>query len=241
MSAVAPQPRPRAGYHHGDLREALLSAADELLHEEGLQGLTLRACARRAGVSHAAPKHHFTDLSELLSEVAARCFDQLTGRLEEARAEVGEDPDDRFTAAAHTYVEYARTHPAHFRLMFRTDSLKSCNETLSQARARTFAELADIITLQRGEPDIAPAELRERVLQGGLMEDILMGWSYLHGYTQLLLEGHLTFFAQEQSLDAFIQRTIGSTGRRLSRMLRESSERAEFVGGAAPEEDERSA
>lgn len=233
MSAAATQPRPRAGYHHGDLREALLAAADALLHEEGLQGLTLRACARRAGVSHAAPKHHFDDLSDLLSEVAARSFDQLTSRLEAARAMVGDDPDERFAAAAHTYVEYARTHPAHFRLMFRTDSLKTCNETLSRARARTFAELADIITLQRGEPDVAPEELNERILEAGLMEDILIGWSYVHGYTQLLLEGHLAFFAQDQSLDAFIERTIAATGKRLSHMLQEQT--PESAGGRGGE------
>lgn len=221
MSDAAFQPRPKAGYHHGDLREALLTAADQLLHEEGLQGLTLRACARRAGVSHAAPKHHFADLSELLSEVAARGFDCLTQALQEARAELGDDPDERFTAAARTYVEYARTHPAHFRLMFRSDSLKTCNEALSTATSRAFAELTDIITLQRGEPDVAPEELRERILEAGLMEDILLGWSYVHGYTQLLLEGQLEVFAQEENLDDFLQRTITATGRRLSRLMRQ--------------------
>lgn len=221
MSEAPLQPPPKAGYHHGDLREALLIAADQLLHEEGLQGLTLRACARRAGVSHAAPKHHFADLSELLSEVAARGFDCLTRALEEARSQVGEDPDERFIAAVRTYVDYARTHPAHYRLMFRSDSLKSCNEALSAATSRAFAELADTITLQRGEPDVAPEELRERVLEAGLMEDILLGWSYVHGYTQLLLEGQLDVFAQDENLDDFLQRTITATGRRLSRMMRE--------------------
>jgi AcrR family transcriptional regulator len=221
MSDAALQPRPKAGYHHGDLREALLTAADQLLHEEGLQGLTLRACARRAGVSHAAPKHHFANLSELLSEVAARAFDRLTRALEEVRAEVGDDPDERFIAAARTYVEYARSHPAHFRLMFRSDSLKTCNEALSAATSRAFAELTDIITLQRGEPDVAPEELRERIMEAGLMEDILLGWSYVHGYTQLLLEGQLAVFAQDESLDDFLQRTITATGKRLSRMMRE--------------------
>lgn len=221
MSDAALQPRPKAGYHHGDLREALLTAADQLLHEEGLQGLTLRACARRAGVSHAAPKHHFANLSELLSEVAARAFDRLTRALEEVRAEVGDDPDERFIAAARTYVEYARSHPAHFRLMFRSDSLKTCNEALSAATSRAFAELTDIITLQRGEPDVAPEELRERIMEAGLMEDILLGWSYVHGYTQLLLEGQLAVFAQDETLDVFLQRTITATGKRLSRMMRE--------------------
>lgn len=225
MSELAIQPRPKAGYHHGDLREALLIAADQLLHEEGLQGLTLRACARRAGVSHAAPKHHFANLSELLSEAAARAFDRLTAALQEARAKVGDDPDERFVAAARTYIDFARSHPAHFRLMFRTDSLTTCNEAFSTASSRAFAELADIITLQRGEPDVAPEELHERVMQAGLMEDILLGWSYVHGYTQLLLEGQLDSFAEDGDLDAFLQRTITATGRRLSRLMREESER----------------
>lgn len=219
--AYLQQPRPKAGYHHGDLREALLVAADQLLREEGLQGLTLRACARRAGVSHAAPKHHFANLSELLSEVAARGFDRLTEALKVARAQAGEDPEERLIAAVRTYVDFARAHPAHFRLMFRTDCLTTCNEAFSTSSARAFAELADIITLQRGEPDIDPAELHERVMQEGLMEDLLLGWSYVHGLAQLLLEGQLDGFAGEGSFDEFLYRTIDMTGRRLSRMIRE--------------------
>src|SRR6056297_2914679 len=101
---------PKAGYHHGDLREALLTAADQLLHEEGLGGLTLRACARRAGVSHAAPKHHFADLAELLSEVAARSFDRLTEALNQARPAAGDGPEQHFIMVARTYVMFARRH-----------------------------------------------------------------------------------------------------------------------------------
>ena len=86
----------KSGYHHGDLREALLVSAEQLLREEGLKALTLRACARRAGVSHAAPKHHFNDVAELLSEVSARGFDRLTAALKEAREAAGEDPVERF-------------------------------------------------------------------------------------------------------------------------------------------------
>lgn len=223
MSEAYLQPRPKAGYHHGDLREALLVAADQLLHEEGLQGLTLRACARRAGVSHAAPKHHFANLSELLSEVAARGFERLTVALKEARAQVGDDPDERLIAAVRTYVDFARAHPDHFRLMFRTDCLTTCNEAFAAASSRAFAELADIITLQRGEPDIEPEELHERVMQEGLMEDILFAWSYVHGLTQLLLEGQLDRFAGEESFDGFLRRTIAATGRRLSRMIRDDA------------------
>ena len=70
-------------YHHGDLRNALLDAADELLQEQGLQGFTLRACARRAGVSHMAPKHHFNDVRGLLRAVAERGFARLVALLKE--------------------------------------------------------------------------------------------------------------------------------------------------------------
>ena len=89
------QPKTKSSYHHGDLREALLVAAEEILDEEGVQSLTLRACTRRAGVSHAAPKHHFADVAELLSEVAARSFDRLNQILKTARDEAGTDPAER--------------------------------------------------------------------------------------------------------------------------------------------------
>jgi AcrR family transcriptional regulator len=216
-------PRPKGGYHHGDLREALLAAADQLLHEKGLQGLTLRACARRAGVSHAAPKHHFADLSELLSEVAALGFQRLTTALQKARAEVGDDSDARFVAAARVYVHFARRNPAHFRLMFRSDVLRQCNTALAAASGRTFAEMAGCITVQRGEPDVAPEQLLERIREEDFMQDVLLGWSHVHGYAQLLLEGQLTVFAKEEELDEFIDRTLAATGRRMGRILRESA------------------
>jgi AcrR family transcriptional regulator len=224
--AVQPPLRPR--YHHGDLREALLQAAEQLLHEKGLQGLTLRACARRAGVSHAAPKHHFADLSELLSEVAARSFDKLTRALQAAHAEAGEDPDARFIAVARTYVYFARNNPAHFRLMFRSDVLNQCHLGLGTASARTFAEMTGSVTVQRGEPDLAPEQLLSRIRDEGFMQDLLLGWSYVHGYAQLLLEGQLAVFAKDEQLDAFLDRTLAATGRRLGRLLRgESEARAE--------------
>ncbi len=224
MTGSAGQVRSRAGYHHGDLREALLEAAESLLREEGLGGLTLRACARRAGVSHAAPKHHFPDVSTLLSEVAARGFDRLAEALVTAREAAGADPGRRFTAAARTYVKFARRHPAHFRLMFRSDALDPCNHTLARASARAFAELTGNITRLRGEPDVAPDDLAERVQEEALMEDVLLGWSHVHGYAQLLLEGQLVAFAGEEEIDDFVERTLGATSRRLSELLGQRGE-----------------
>ena len=67
------------GYHHGNLRAALLRAAEEIIRESGVEGLTLRACARKAGVSHGAPAHHFGNITGLLTELAAEGFEAAHG------------------------------------------------------------------------------------------------------------------------------------------------------------------
>ena len=212
--------KPKGRYHHGDLREALLAAAEDLLAEEGVAGLTLRACARRAGVSHAAPKHHFRDVAELLAEVSARGFERLNVRLESARAEAGSDPGERFVAVARTYVGFARQYPAHFRLMFRSDNLAEHNPHLREAASRTFAEMTNSITVQRGLPDVTPETLFERVRDRDLQNDILVAWSFVHGYAQLFLEGQFAGFAAQEGNDPFIERTLTEAGARLSRLLR---------------------
>ena len=210
----------KARYHHGDLREALLIAAEALLGESGVQGLTLRACARRAGVSHAAPKHHFRDVAELLSEVAARSFNKLTDKLAAARVATGDDPDERFIAVARTYVQFARDFPAHFRLMFRSDLLRRDNPALMAAAAQTFSEMTNSITVQRGEPEVTPDDLFARIAQPGLAADIFIGWSHIHGFAQLLLEGQLDAFGAADDADEFVEAAIVNSGRRIAALLR---------------------
>lgn len=210
----------KTGYHHGDLREALLAAAEALLVEGGVQGLTLRACARRAGVSHAAPKHHFNDVTELLTAVAARGFDKLTHELATARAAAGDDPDERFIAVSRTYVLFARERPAHFRLMFRSDLLRRDNPALTLAAARTFSEMTNSITVQRGEPDVIPEDLVERITDPELGGDIMIGWSHIHGFAQLLLEGQLDVFGAAENPDDFIENALTASGKRIAALLR---------------------
>jgi AcrR family transcriptional regulator len=210
----------RGSYHHGDLREALLTAAETLLEEAGVQGLTLRACARRAGVSHAAPKHHFTDVSALVAEVAARGYDRLTEALRSARFDAGDAPEARIVAVARTYVAFARRHPDLFRVMFRWDAMAADNEVLRQAATRTFAEMTSSVTAQRGGDDVTPETLEARIRERGLQNDIVMAWSQIHGYAQLLLEGQFDRFAGDEGIDAFVERTVVESARRLSRLLR---------------------
>ncbi|HEY5647409.1 MAG TPA: TetR/AcrR family transcriptional regulator [Pseudomonadales bacterium] len=210
----------KSGYHHGDLREALLTAAEELLAAEGMAGLTLRACARRAGVSHAAPKHHFADVSELLAEVAARSFDRLTLALQAGRDDAADDPEARIIAVFQAYVNFARRHPDRFRLMFRWDNMAADNRLLREAAARTFAEMTSSITVQRGDADVTPETLQARIRDRRLNDDVVFAWSQIHGYVQLLLEGRFDGFAEAEGMEAFVARTVQTSGRRLSRMLR---------------------
>src|SRR6266481_5017244 len=104
-------------YHHGDLHEALLKAAECVLERDGLAGLTLRAVAREAGVSHAAPTHHFGDLTGLLSELAAIGFRRFNAAMEAAGA-AGTSLMEKAMARAKAYVAYAQAHPGMYGLMF---------------------------------------------------------------------------------------------------------------------------
>ncbi|HEX4182699.1 MAG TPA: TetR/AcrR family transcriptional regulator [Caulobacteraceae bacterium] len=104
-------------YHHGDLRRALLESADAILEREGPNALSLRAVAREAGVSPAAPYHHFKDKDELLSAIAHEGFARLKQSLSKAAS--GElDPAKRLSDLGVAYVRFAQTHPALYQVMY---------------------------------------------------------------------------------------------------------------------------
>jgi len=211
-------------YHHGDLREALLVAAETLLQEGGPAAVTLRACARRAGVSHAAPQHHFKDLADLLAEVAARGFDRLTETLRAGPLVAGQNPEARFIAVSRVYVGFARSDPALFRLMFRTDALNAENSALSTAARQAYATMSDSVALQRGSAVVSADDLKLRLQDSAFMEDILLAWSHMHGFALLLLEGQLDIFIGDDTPDEFIERMLGRNGRRLSRLLQRAED-----------------
>src|SRR3569623_3058773 len=119
-------------YHHGALREALLQAAKRVLERDGLAGLTLRAVAREAGVSHAAPTHHFGELTGLLSELAAIGFRRFGAAMIAARNSETH-PLLKGLANAKAYVAYAQAQPGMFSLMFRTERLDMSRPSLNEA------------------------------------------------------------------------------------------------------------
>jgi AcrR family transcriptional regulator len=174
-----------APYHHGDLHDALLKAAERVLERDGLPGLTLRAVAREAGVSHAAPTHHFGDLTGLLSELAAIGFQQFGAAMAAAGASAA-TPPERGTASAKAYVAYAQAHPGMYGLMFRNERLDYSRPSLHAASEASFAGLARGVGASRQEQISAESLSLEQAAA------IAAAWSLVHGFTMLLLDGRLS-------------------------------------------------
>jgi AcrR family transcriptional regulator len=154
-------------YHHGDLRRTLLDTALEAIAEHGPMGLSLRDLARRAGVSHAAPTHHFRDKTTLLTAIAAEGWALLADALVAVPA-----GDRNFAEMGVAYVVFATTHPAHFAVMRAPGLVRSDDTELVAAQRRAGAALA-------AEPD-------------GHQRDpttALAGWALVHGLSALVLEG----------------------------------------------------
>ncbi|MEY9362035.1 AcrR family transcriptional regulator [Bradyrhizobium yuanmingense] len=171
-------------YHHGALREALLQAAERVLERDGLAGLTLRAVAREAGVSHAAPTHHFGDLTGLLSELAAVGFRQFNVVMA-ASCDAATTPLEAALARPKAYIAYAQAHPGMYGIMFRTERLDYSRPSLHEAAEASFAGLANAIGMMRQEQISGDA----LTLNQGAA--IARAWSLVHGFTMLLLDGRL--------------------------------------------------
>ncbi len=192
LNKPTPTGSDKSAYHHGDLAAALLDAADELLAQRGLQGFTLRGCARQAGVSHAAPKHHFGDTQGLLTQVATRGFQRLTACLEQQLTASKPSAAAQFLAVARGYQNFAEGFPEHFRMMFRADLLDNCDESLQQAAQSTFNVLTNFILRLRGEAEIGITALdTDNPVLPALLDDILLGWTFVHGFAHLQTERQL--------------------------------------------------
>ena len=162
-------------YHHGDLHAALLSAATDLLEEDGA-GLSLRAVARRAGVSPTAPYRHFADKEALEDELAAQGFADLKQRLGAAGPQPVTLDLERFAQIAVSYVRFALDRPAVFRLMFGTP----CTNT-QDVRTAAAAEVHEFVM----------ACVSEAFPQADAEALATAGWSLVHGLAFLHLDGKL--------------------------------------------------
>jgi AcrR family transcriptional regulator len=157
-------------YHHGDLRTALVRAGRTILERDGLAALTLRACAREAGVSHAAPQHHFRNLAELLSAIAASGFEDFVAALDEKSKDAA-DPKARVVAMGLAYVAFASAHPAIYQVMFGVEAPNSKTEQLEAAMSRAWRQLHDAVA-----EAVGPVHANS---------DAMLVWSVVHGHAML--------------------------------------------------------
>ena len=138
--------KPASGdrYHHGDLPNSLRRAAVEVIDERGLGAFSLREVARRAGVSHTAPAHHFGDVRGLLTSIATEGFEALHTATA-AAAEPHDDPVERLRAIGQAYVALGRSNHAHCEVMFRTDVVDPDDPTLQAAGMGAYSVLEGVL------------------------------------------------------------------------------------------------
>lgn len=165
-------------YHHGNLAESLLSAADEIAGKFGLEAVTLRGCAKLVGVSPSSAFRHYSDKRALMTALAARALKLLTDTLASAHAEARQQNSDAFVSVGLAYVAFALEKPAYFRAMWREEAIYSQNEEYVAAanglRAHLQSGFADTLD------DLDPHTLST---------DEFMAWSVVHGMAQLYIDG----------------------------------------------------
>ena len=172
-----PLAKPAGQYHHGNLKAALVEAAGIILEAQGLEGLSLRAVARRAGVSQTAPYRHFADREALMAAVALDGFRMLLEDLEVAAVPWGHVPREAVVQLGAAYVRFATQNPGRFRLMFGPD----------------FADRG-----AHPEMDAATRALGARL--GRILDNDALGmalWASIHGLATLLVEGMIDLGADE--------------------------------------------
>ncbi|MEX2165927.1 MAG: TetR/AcrR family transcriptional regulator [Methyloceanibacter sp.] len=163
-----------------DLRQKVLKASLAVIEEAGLDRLSMREVARKAGVSHQAPYHYFPDREAILAAIAGEGFAKLGQSLTRA-AGSGSDPSKAVEAMGRAYVEFALRHPAYFQVMFRADAVPL--ESYPEARKQedeAFGRLVEgIDKALAGQP----AETRRKLA--------VASWALVHGLATLILEGSL--------------------------------------------------
>ncbi|MGX6602239.1 TetR/AcrR family transcriptional regulator [Micromonosporaceae bacterium Da 78-11] len=192
MSSKVTPPRGVGRHYQGNLHRTLLDSAAELWAARDADGVSLREVARHAGVSHAAPAHHFGDRAGLLTALATEGFLLFTEHLRSALADHAEPPAARLPQLGQSYAEFAERHPGHFAVMFRPGLLHMTDPALIEASATAFATLRGHI---------------ERCQQAGWRPDAdatqlaAASWALAHGITALRMQGTLARHYPDDSLD----------------------------------------
>jgi AcrR family transcriptional regulator len=171
-------------YHHGDLKNALIEAGAEILSKEGVNGLSLRKVARKAGVSHAAPYAHFPDKQTLIAAISTEGYRMLYERLDAAVQRYREDPHRQLVEAAWAYVSFALSDPAHFKVTFSGVVEKEKDyPAYVELSKKSFGLVIQIVAACQAAGILKP---------GSADATAVSVWSLVHGFASLLLEGQIS-------------------------------------------------
>lgn len=175
---------PLKTYHHGDLKNALIKAGVEILSKEGIEGLTLRKVAQRAGVSHNAPYSHFPDKQSLIAAISTEGFKQLYDELDATASLYSHDPRQQLQEGAWAYAQFALNHADTFKIMFSgvLEKEKDYPDFVEVSR-KTFDRVVDIVKACQAA----------NVLGSGPAEVMAVSiWGQVHGIVCLMLEGQIS-------------------------------------------------
>ncbi len=190
---------PSKTYHHGNLRQVLLEAAQTLTAEVGIDGFTLREVARRAGVSHAAPYNHFADKTALVEALAVHAFQELANALRIA-VNKHATPLSALEEIGVAYVRFAYQHPNEFRFIFRNDLRPSAESATNQAGERAYAVLLE--TMKSAQSFLASKDIELLALTA---------WSTSHGLATLVVNGPRSDLTQNLEGVEYLARGVMQT------------------------------
>ena len=177
----------KRGQHHGALRPALVEAGLSLLDSEGIEAVTIRAVARLAGVSHAAPVNHFPDRRSLLTAIAARCFEELTQAVAPRGRRPAPTARKRLYALVDAFYAYGLANPNRYRLMWRQDLLDAADPAIKALTDDVFERVAKSLEGIEKPPRISE------------MSRIVAMCSAIHGYVLLRIDGNFDSYVDERT------------------------------------------
>ena len=192
-------PQKRETYHHGDLRAALIQAADDIIAEGGIEAFSLRAAAKRAGVSPGAPAHHFGSAKGLLTEVALLAFERLGRSIEEVGRSDDVAADVRALSLA--FVTFVLDHPGHFRLMFRSDLVNRDDPRYPEMSMKPGRRLDRAIAAYHGKSEVDLNRFEDAA-------DLFCGMATLYGMANLVLEEKAAHFFQDATSQDFAKKEL---------------------------------
>lgn len=186
----------RPGYHHGNLREALLEQGVRLLEESGEPRFSLRELARRVGVTANAVYRHFASKDVLLMGLASAGMRQFTAEQAQAWAATEGTSAEKFLATGCAYVRFARQNPALFRLMFGRFIVEHHSEELERESRHAFAALKSAVAATLNVDDDAES----------VPDAANAAWAVVHGFSHLILDGQMS--GSDESLDEMVETAL---------------------------------